>query len=85
MTDLIYFDMPVMWLIPLCAAIVSVICVMFGKVKILPWVSAALHGVAIAAIICLGGGFADIFLMLTVSLIASSVCTAVKAKGGDKQ
>lgn len=85
MTDLIYFDVPMMWLIPLFAALLSVLSALLGKVKILPWICAALHGIAIAAIIYLDGGLTDIFLMLIISLIASSVCTSFVNKGGKKQ
>lgn len=85
MTDLIYFDIPLMWLIPLCAVIISVVCASLEKVRILPWISATLHGAAIAAIVYLGGGLTDIFFMLTISLIASSVCISIKAKRRNKQ
>ncbi len=82
MTELIYFDIPVMWLLPIAAALLSVVCSLFGKVRLLPWISAALHGIAVFAVIYFGGGLTDIFVMLLISLIASCVCAAIKNKKG---
>lgn len=86
MTDLIYLEIPVLIILPVLAVVFSVITSILSKIHILQWICAAVHGVLIAAVIYLGGGLSDIFVMLMLSLIASCICEMLKSqKGGSKK
>lgn len=78
MTNLIYFEMPLLLLIPVLAAIISVVCALFKGNTAMSYIGAVLHALAIAAIIYFGGNLTDVFFMLTLSLIASVICEKIK-------
>ena len=82
MTELIYFELPLLAILPIIAIVCSIAVSILSKMQILQWISAAIHGVLIAAVIYFGGGFSDIFVMLLVSLISSCICGYLKNKKG---
>ena len=88
MTDLIYFNTPLLLAILLIAVVLSVLSKLLCKVPAVSWIYAALQGICIAVLIICGGGLSDVFVMLVCSLIASAVAEKLKnckKEGGKRQ
>ena len=78
MTNLIFFEAPLLLLIPVLAVIASVVCAILKGRTVVSYIGAVIHAFAIAATVYFGGNLTDVFFTLTVSLIASVICEKIK-------